>query len=147
LQSAEIRSAAFQALASGQILLAPILTNSTIEIPVEVTLSHSLASQIGLVNASTPTNATYVALPAFLKVEGTIGIPTTKIDKLALIELAARTSGGIAEKIGGAGGAKAGSALNAIGGLFGGGKSTATNSATANTNASPVSGLLKLFKK
>src|SRR4029077_19149150 len=104
LQSAELRSPAFQALASGQIFLEPILTNSTIEIPVQATLSRSLASQIGLVDAGTPAKAVYVALPDFLKMEGTIGKPRAKIDKLVLVELAAKTGGGIAGKIGGAGG-------------------------------------------
>jgi hypothetical protein len=146
LQSAEVRSAAFQALASGQIVLAPVLTNSTLEIPVQVTLSRSLAGQIGLVEASTPANAAYVALPAFLKMEGTVGKPVAKIDKLALVELAAKTGGGIVKEIGGAGGEKAGSVLNAVGGLFGGGKSATTNPASAKTNSSPVSGLLKLFR-
>jgi AsmA family len=147
LQSAEVRSAAFQALASGQIVLAPVLTNSTIAIPVKITLSRSLAGQIGLVNAGTPANANYVPMPDFLKMEGTLGKPQTKIDKLALVELAAKTGGGIVEKIGGSGGAKVGSALNAIGGLLGGGKSATTNSTPATTNAAPASGLLNLFKK
>ncbi|HXI71187.1 MAG TPA: AsmA family protein [Verrucomicrobiae bacterium] len=146
LQSAEVRSAAFQALASGQIDLAANLTNSTIAIPVRVTLSRSLASQIGLVDATTPANAVYVAMPDFLKMEGTIGQPQTKIDKLALVQLAAKTGGGLIKGIGGAGGQKAGSAIGAIEGLFGGSKSTTTNSTPATTNASPIGGLLKLFK-
>jgi len=147
LQSAEVRSAAFQALASGQIDLAANLTNSTIAIPVRVTLSRSLASQIGLVDATTPAKAVYVAMPDFLKMEGTIGQPKTKIDKLALVQLAAKTGGGLIKGIGGAGGQKAGSAINAIEGLLGGSKSATTNSAPATTNASPIGGLLKLFKK
>jgi hypothetical protein len=147
LQSAEIRSPAFQALASGQIVLKPILTNSTVEIPVKATLSRSLAGQIGLMDASTPSSAIYVALPDFLKMEGTIGKPQTKINKLALVELAAKTGGGIAGKIGGAGGEKAGSVLKALGGLFGGSKSTTTNSPSVTTNSSPASGLFNLFKK
>ena len=65
LSSAEVRSAAFQAIASGQIALQPVLTNSTLQIPVKVSLSRALASQIGLVSANTPTNAVYVALPDF----------------------------------------------------------------------------------
>jgi hypothetical protein len=147
LQSAEIRSAAFQAIASGQIVLAPVLTNSTMAIPVKAALSRSLAAQIGLVDASTPTNAVYVFLPDFLKMEGTIGKPQTKIDKLVLVELAAKTSGGIAGKIGEAGGNKATSAINALGGLLGGNQSATTNSPSMTTNASPISGLLDLFKK
>lgn len=148
LQSAAVRSAAFQALAAGQIVLAPVLTNSTLQIPVQVALSRSLAEQIGLVNAATPTNAVYVALPDFLKVEGTLGKPQTKTDKLVLAEIAARTSGGVIKGIGGATGEKAGSVLNAVGGLLGGGKSTGTNAVPATTNASPVGDLLNnLFKK
>jgi hypothetical protein len=146
LQSAEVQSSAFQALASGQIVLAPVLTNSTIGIPIRATLSRPLASQIGLVDASTPADAVYVALPDFLKMEGTLGAPKPNIDKLALVALAAKTGGGIAEKIGGAGGKEAGSILQGLGGLFGGSKSSATNSAPAKTNSSPVSGFLKLFK-
>jgi hypothetical protein len=146
LQSAEVQSAAFQALASGQIVLAPILTNSTIEIPVKVLLSSPLAGQIGLGDSNTPPEAAYVALPNFLKMQGTIGNPKANIDKLALVELAVKTGGGIAGRIGGAGGGKAGSILNAAGSLFGGGKSATNNSAPATTNASPAAGLLNLFK-
>lgn len=147
LQSTEIRSAAFQALAAGQIALAPILTNSTIQIPVRVALSRSLAGQIGLVNSSTPTNAVYVALPDFLKMQGTVGKPKANVDKLVLVELAAKTGGGVIKGIGEAGGEKVGSVVGAVGGLFGGSKSTTTNSTPATTNASPAAGLLDLFKK
>ena len=49
LSSAELRSAAFQSIASGQIALQPVLTNSTLQIPVKIALSRFLASQIGLV--------------------------------------------------------------------------------------------------
>ncbi len=145
LQSAEVRSPAFQALASGQIALAPVLTNSTIEIPVQVTLSRSLASQIGLVDANTPANAVYVALPDFLKMEGTIGKPEAKKDYVALATLAAKVGGGIAGKIGGAAGSDASSALGAIGSLFGH-KSAETNSTTTTTNKSS-GGILNFFKK
>lgn len=146
LKSAEVRSAAFQALASGEIGLAPVLTNSTIAIPVQVTLSRPLASQIGLVDANTPTNAIYVALPDFLKMEGTIGKPVAKTDKLALVALAAKTGGGLLKGIGGAAGSQTSSAISALGGLFGGSKSTTTNSTPEKTNSSPVGGLLKMFK-
>ena len=140
LQSAEIRSAAFQTLASGQITLMPVLTNSTILIPVKVSFSRSLARQIGLVSADTPTNAAYVPMPDFLKISGTIGKPKANVDKFALVALAAKTSGG-------AGGEKVSSVVNAIGGLLGGSKSTNTNSTPATTNASPAAGLLNLFKR
>ena len=147
LQSAEARSAAFQALAAGRLVLAPVLTNSTMDIPVRVTLSRSLAGQIGLVGADTPTNAVYVALPDFLKLQGTLGQPKAKIDKLVLVELAAKTGGGVLKQFEGSGGGKTSSLLNSVGALLGGGKSTTTNSSPATNRASPVSDLLKLFNK
>ena len=148
LQSADVRSAAFDAFASGQISLAPDLNNSTISIPVKVSLSRSLASQIGLSDASASTNVTYVALPDFLKMGGTIGKPEAITDKVALLELVAKTGGGIAGRIGGATGEKVGSTINAVEGLFGGGKSTTTtNSTPAKTNSSPLGGLFKMFGK
>jgi hypothetical protein len=151
LQQAEVRSKAFQALAAGDLTLAPILTNSAIQIPVKVALARSLADKIGLVSADTPTNAVYVALPDFLKMKGTVGNPKADIDKLALLTLAAKTGGGVAKQIGEAGGDKTGSLINAVGGLLGGKSApptgSATNSPSTVTNAAPASKLLDLFKK
>jgi hypothetical protein len=151
LQQAEVRSKAFQALAAGDLTLAPILTNSTIQIPVKVALARSLADKIGLVSADTPTNAVYVALPDFLKMKGTVGNPKADIDKFALLTLAAKTGGGVGKQIGEAGGEKAGSLINAVGGLLGGKSAPptgpATNSPSTVTNATPASKLLDLFKK
>jgi AsmA family len=151
LQQAEVRSKAFQALAAGDVILAPILTNSAIQIPVTVALARAMADKIGLVNADTPTNAVYVALPEFLKMQGTVGNPKASIDKLVLVALAAKTGGGVVKQIGEAGGEKAGSLINAVGGLFGGGKSAApagpaTNSPSKVTNSTPASKFLNLFK-
>lgn len=150
LQQTEVRGTAFQAQAAGDLTLAPILTNSTIHIPVTVALGRSLATQAGLVSASTPTNAGYVRLPDFLTLKGTLGNPKTDIDKIALGALVLKAGGGIAGQIGGASGDKVGSALNAIGGLLGGGNNAPaavpqTNSAA--TNATPAPNLLDLFKK
>ena len=151
LQPAEVRSKAFQAVATGDVTLAPILTNSAIQIPVTVALARAMADKIGLVNAGTPTNAVYVALPDFLKMKGTVGNPKADIDKVALLALAAKTGGGMAKQIGAAGGEQAGSLINAVGGLFGGKSApqtgSATNSTATATNAKPASGLLDLFKK
>jgi hypothetical protein len=146
LQSAEVQSAAFQSLASGPIVLAPIFNNSTVEIPVKLLLSAPLAGQIGLADANSPTNAAYVALPEFLKIEGTVGSPKATIDKLVVVKLAAKTGGGVVKRIGGAGGQKAGSFLTAASRWFGGAKSSNTNSVPAGTNSSPASRLFKLFK-
>jgi len=121
VEAAEVRSAAFVAGAGGAIALASILTNSALQIPVHVALSRPLADQLGLVNADTPTNLAFVALPEFVTMRGTIGEPKPDINKLALAGLAARTGAGVATRLGGAAGQKAGSILDAVGTLLGGG--------------------------
>jgi len=153
LQQTEVRGAAFQAKATGDLNLAPILTNSTIQIPVQVALGRAQAAKAGLVDANTPTNAVYVSLPDFLKMKGTLGNPKPDIDYVALGSLALKAGGGISTQIGGKTGDKVGSALNALGGLLGGSKNapatgTQTNvPSTKATNGAPAPNLLDLFKK
>jgi hypothetical protein len=150
LQQTEVRGGAFQALATGEILLASILTNSTIEIPVKVALGRKLAGQAGLVPANTPTNTAYVELPDFLTMQGTLGNPKANLDELALVALAAKAGGGVAAKIGGASGEKAGALLNTVGGLFSKPDNTATNATGTNAPGEPAKksgGLLDLFKR
>ena len=53
LQLAVVQSAAFEADATGTIALAPVLTNSTINIPVTISLSRSIAGQLNLAAANT----------------------------------------------------------------------------------------------
>ena len=53
LQLAVVQSAAFEADALGTITLAPVLTNSVINIPVTVLVSQSIADQLNLAAAST----------------------------------------------------------------------------------------------
>jgi uncharacterized protein involved in outer membrane biogenesis len=150
LQQTEVRGGAFQALATGEILLAPVLTNSTIEIPVKVALGRKLAGQAGLVPANTPTNTAYVELPDFLTLKGALGNPKAHLDKLALVALAAKAGGGVATQIGGASGEKAGALLNTVGGLFSKPDNTATNATGTNAPGEPAKksgGLFDLFKK
>ena len=150
LDQAEVRSATFQVLANGNITLAPILTNSTIQLPVNVLLSRGMGDKIGLVEADTPTNAVYVPMPQFLTVRGTLGKYETDINKTALFVLAAKAGSGLVKGIGGASGEKIGGALEAVGSLLGGGKTaTSTNqpSATATNQqpADPVGNLIRGF--
>jgi hypothetical protein len=145
LDQAEVRSAAFQVLANGDITLAPIRDNSKLNIPVNVLLSRDMGDKIGLVNANTPTNAIYVPMPQFLTMKGTLGKPDTDISKTALVVLAAKAGGGVAKGIGGATGEKVGGVLDAVGGLLGGGKTaTNTNQPSATTTNRPP-GLLDRF--
>jgi len=93
LQSAVVRSAAFEADAAGAITLAPGLTNSTINIPVTILLGRSIASQLNLAAANTATTGTYVPLPQFLTMTRTLGDPKAEINKVALASIAVQSLG------------------------------------------------------
>jgi len=147
LDQAEVRSAAFQVLANGNITLAPILTNSTMQIPVNVLFSRAMGDKIGLVNVDTPTNAVYVPMPQFLTMKGTLGKPATDISKTALIALGAKAGGALMKGIGGSSGEKVGGVLDAVGGLFGGGKSTTNTNQPSATATNQPAGLLDLFRR
>ena len=66
LQLATVQSAAFEADATGTIALAPVLTNSTINIPVTISVSRSIAKQLNLACGQQFDAARYVPLPQFL---------------------------------------------------------------------------------
>jgi hypothetical protein len=89
LRSATVQSAAFKAVASGDITLNAVLTNSTIKIPVSVALSRSIAERL---KVATTTNA-YAPLPQFFTEGGTLGKPKPEINKLALAGAAIRSVG------------------------------------------------------
>jgi hypothetical protein len=93
LQQATVQSTAFKADAQGGIALAQVLTNSTINIPVAVFVSRSIAKQLNLASANTAANATYVPLPQFLTMTGTIGNPKADIKKSALGGMAVQSLG------------------------------------------------------
>ncbi len=92
LQLGDVQSAAFEADATGTIALAPALTNSTINIPVTILLSRSIAGQLNLAAVSTTTGA-YVPLPQFLTMTRTLGDPKADISKLALAGIAVQSVG------------------------------------------------------
>lgn len=88
-----VQSPAFQAGAHGTIRLADVLTNSALNIPISVALRRSLAEKINFVPAGTPTNVAYVKLPDYVTVEGTLGDPKEKINKVALLGTALQQIG------------------------------------------------------
>ncbi|TAK97492.1 MAG: hypothetical protein EPO07_13170, partial [Verrucomicrobia bacterium] len=147
LENAEVRSSAFKAKATGNLGIEPILTNSTIHVPVSLALNHNLALKIGLIPAGSPTNAAYYAMPDFLTMRGTIGKPETKTDTVVLVNLVARAGTGVIKQIGIAGGEKAKSIIQTGGGiinsLLGGPKKTEGDPGT--TNAVPDSPEQKTF--
>ena len=93
LQQATVQSAAFQADAPGEIIWAPVLTNSTINFPVTISVSQSIAMQLNLTAANTAAGAGYVPLPQFLTMTGTLGDPRKEIKKSALIGLTIKSIG------------------------------------------------------
>jgi hypothetical protein len=96
LPSATVQSTAFKADGRGGIALAPVLTNSPINIPVAVFVSWPIGKQLNLASGNAPANATYVPLPQFLTMKGTIGDPKADIKKSALGGMAVKSlSGGI----------------------------------------------------
>jgi uncharacterized protein involved in outer membrane biogenesis len=114
LQQATVQSTAFKADARGGITLAQVLTNSTINIPVTVFVSLPIGKQLNLASDNTAANATYVPLPQFLTMTGTLGNPKADINKVALAGLAVKSAGqGILNQPQNTG-SKAGNLLNNI---------------------------------
>jgi hypothetical protein len=88
LRHALVRSAAFEATTTnGSITLAPVLTNSTIDIPIGIALNRTIAQRTTLFGSlNTQTNNNYVKLPDFFSETGTIGNPKKSINGIALTE-------------------------------------------------------------
>jgi hypothetical protein len=136
MQPAQVRSAAFQVNIVGDLAIAPVLTNSVLNFPVNIALGRRYAEKIGLVNASTPTNEVYVALPDFLTLQNTLSNPKSDISKRGIAALAAKTSLGIAKELGLATGEQGKALLDAVGGLLSGKSApTNTNATVTDTNA------------
>ncbi|HWI55663.1 MAG TPA: AsmA family protein, partial [Bacillota bacterium] len=127
LQQAVVQSPAFVAEASGTVALAPVLTNSTLNVPVSISLSRALAERVNMVPANTPTNVAYVKLPEFYTMGGTVGNPKNNINYMAL-------AGAVAKGFSG-GNSEVGKAANMLQGFLGGKSSgTNTNAPGAGTN-------------
>ena len=92
-----VQGAAYQATVQGIIQIADILTNSPLNLPVQLNLAKNLAQRSHLGSANSG-NGAYVPLAQFLTIEGTVGQPKEKINKLAL---AATSIGAISGFIGG----------------------------------------------
>jgi hypothetical protein len=135
VQEARLRSPAFLAEARGEIGLLPVLTNSTLKLPLQISLARGLAEKVKLVPAGTPSNAVYAKLPDFVGLKGTVGNPKTDLNAIALAGLAAQAGAGLAGDSGGA----LGSALGSVGSLLTGG--SGTKSGGSNAPASSGSGL------
>ncbi len=136
--------------AQGGIQLAEVLTNSPMNIPVEVWLPNDFAKRF--TGSQFPPGSAYGKLTHFVDVRGTVGSPDVKVDKAKLIGSAVIGNLGT---LGGAIGGKAGDTLKGVGGtlntLFGGQKPSTNAPAGSATNAPPKPNPLDLlnpfFKK
>ena len=130
LPAARVGSEAFIAGLSGTIPLAPVLTNSPLDLPVKLELRRTLAQKAGL-GVGGPPDAEFAALPDFLRIQGTVGAPKAEINKLALGGVLLQSLGGIP----GVAGGKSGAILQGIGGLLTGQQPAVATTNTTGTNA------------
>jgi hypothetical protein len=138
LQQFTIVSPAFMANSQGTIPIEPILTNSPLNLPLSFSISRGLAQKARIPIPGTSENTNYVKLPDFVTINGTLGKPGSKINKLAIVGIIAQSTG------------LTGKALNALppsaGNLLqnvlgsGSGSTAPANStnATASTNSAPA---------
>jgi hypothetical protein len=130
-----VQSVAFLAEARGTVTLADVLTNSALQVPVSISLSHGIAKNFALV-ADGSTNASYVKLPDFYTMKGTVGDPKNDINKVALAKVGGKALLGVGSSLGGS----TGQLFREAGSLFG--TSSATNSQTKTNQPPPKSGSL-----
>jgi uncharacterized protein involved in outer membrane biogenesis len=135
LKTLGVESEAFLAEGAGTVTLADIVTNSTLNIPIELSLRRSLAEKSGLLPTGTAPDARFARLPRFVSVKGTVGAPDTDINKLAIAGMLAKGAASL-----GLGNEKTEKALGAVGNILSGQRGT-TNS--SGTNATPAANLLE----
>ena len=142
LDEATMQSAAFAAQASGSIGLQPVLTNSTLDIPLHISLARGLAEKVKLVPGGTPTNAVFVKLPDLVTMKGTVGVPRQEYNKSGIAAIALMASGGFLGNTGNPSVDKVGGLLGSAASLLGGGNSTSTSTnAAGKTNSAGGSSL------
>jgi len=143
ISRASILSPALFAGISGNIPMSEVLTNSSLNLPVNFQLATSLARRIRMADQSN-TNA-YVPIPDFLVAKGTIGSPKADI-KISATSLL-KTAGNIDL------GDKGNNIIKGVNSILGGknppttNAPSQTNSNTTTTNKPGVRDVLDLFKK
>jgi len=144
LTTAEVQSAAFQARATGDIALAADLSQSALNLPVQVDLERGLAERIGLAPAP---QQPFTPMPQFLTIRGTLTAPKSEINRMALVGLAAAGGASLLRNLGDATAGQAGNVLGALGQLLGA-PTAATNVIPTNAppRTNPPPGLLDLFR-
>lgn len=139
VQNAAVESEAFLANLAGTVSLENVLSNSTINLPMDFSLRRSLAEKSKVLPANTPEDVKYVSLGNIYSVRGTVGDPQPDANKTVLAGLALRGVGGLI------GDEKTGQIIGGLGNILTGNKSAGTNTTSSATNnaSSPVGGLLQ----
>lgn len=138
LQNTSVESEAFFATVNGTITLADMITNSALNLPIDLSLRRSLAEKSKILPANTPPDAKYAKLGNLYTIEGTLGAPDPDANKTALAGLALQGAAGL-----GLGNEKTEKALGAIGNILSGQKSGNVSTNGAATNAAPAAKLLE----
>lgn len=100
LKETKVLSDAFQVHTGGDIPLANVLTNSVLNLPVEFHLERSIAKKSNLIPSKAPEGTPFVKLPDFVRLQGTVGKPVTKTDKLVLSGLLMKSAAGLPLNVG-----------------------------------------------
>ena len=126
-----VQSSVFTADSQGDIPIADVLTNSPLNMPLNLSLLGSWAKKASLAPANTSDTA-LVSLPKLVTITGTIGKPKEKINPLGVAATGLETVGGL---LGNKSVSQGGSLL---GGFLGGGKSAQSTTNATNTAPAPA---------
>ncbi|MGZ8938397.1 MAG: DUF748 domain-containing protein [Limisphaerales bacterium] len=139
VENAAVESEAFFATLAGTVTLENVISNSTINLPMDFSLRRSLAEKSKIIPPNTPEDARFVSVGNIYSIRGTVGDPQPDANKTVLAGLALRGVGGLI------GDEKTSQVLGGIGNILTGNKATGTNTTgTATNNAgSTVGGLLQ----
>jgi hypothetical protein len=135
IKNFQAQSPELMAQSQGNIPIADVLTNSPLNLPLDISLASNLAKLSRLAPANATTNGAYTALPRFVTIVGTLGKPDSKINKVALVGTAAQAIGGF---IGGKTGEQIQSGSSLLNNFLGGKPAQAPTNAPATTNAVPA---------
>jgi hypothetical protein len=146
LEQATVSSPAFLANVHGVIPIADVFTNSPLNLPVEISLTNSLARKLTFPGGRPPT-ADYVPLPGFLTVTGTIGQPESRKNGAVLTAMTIGAAAGLADSAVGSVIKGGGTVANSIGGIINGvlgnpGTSTGTQTNQPASHPSGIGGFL-----
>jgi hypothetical protein len=138
VQNTSVESEAFLAALAGTVTLENVITNSTINLPMNFSLRRSLAEKSGILPANTPEDVKFASLGNIYSIRGTVGAPQPDPNKTALAGLALRGVGGLVKD------EKASQIIGGLGNILSGNKASSTNSGAAtNSSSSPLGGIVQ----